>query len=62
MALLSSGAQPFVQFGGGHYEEQFCEFISNLGQWLRRRCGFKDFLSGALTALLFSGAKPFVHF
>ena len=49
-------------FGKGHYEEQFCEFISNLGQWIRRRCPLKDFLSGALAALLFSGAKPFMQF
>ena len=48
-------------FGRGHYEEQFCEFILNLDQWFRR-CRFKDFLSGALAALLFSGAEPFMHF
>ena len=24
-------------FGRGHYEEQFCEFILNLGQWFRRK-------------------------
>ena len=29
----------------------------NLGQWFRRCC-LKDFLSGALAAILFSGAKP----
>ena len=46
-------------FGKGYYEEQFCEIIFNLGQWFRRRCCLKDFLSGALAALLFSGAKPF---
>ena len=63
MALLFSGAEPFVfNFGGGHYEEQFCEIISNLGQWFRRRCCLKDFLSGALAALLFSGAEPFMQF
>ena len=37
-------------FGRGHYEEQFCEIILNLGQWFRR-CLLKDFLSGALAAL-----------
>ena len=26
----------FCNFGRGHYEEQFCEFILNLGQWFRR--------------------------
>ena len=36
-------------FGKG-YEEQFCEIILKLGQWFRRRCCFKDFLSGALVA------------
>ena len=32
-------------FGRGHYEEQFCEFILNLGKWFRR-----GHLSGALAA------------
>ena len=49
-------------FGKGHYEEQFCEFNSNLGQWFRRRCRLKCFLSGALAALVFSGAEPFMQF
>ena len=48
-------------FGKGHYEEPFCEFISNLGQWIRRCC-LKDFLSEALEALLFSRVKPFMQF
>ena len=47
-ALLFSGAKPFVQFGRGCYEEQFCEIIMNLGQWVKKRCRLKDFLSGAL--------------
>ena len=34
--------------------------LSELGQWFRRRCHLKDFLSGALAALLFSGAEPFI--
>ena len=59
---LFGGAKPFVHFGKGYYEEQFCEIILNLDQWFRRRCHLKDFLSGALTALLFGGAKPFVQF
>ena len=25
-------------FGRGYHEKQFFEFISNLGQWFRRRC------------------------
>ena len=36
-------------FSRGHNEEQFCEFISNLGQ-LFRRCRLKNFLSGVLVA------------
>ena len=48
-------------FCRGCYEEQFCEIILNLGQWFRR-CRLKDFLSGALAALLFGGAEPFVQF
>ena len=48
-------------FGRGHYEEQFCELIMNLCQ-LYRRSRLKDFLSGALAALHFSGAEPFMQF
>ena len=44
-------------FAREYYEEQFCEIILNLGQRFRRRCCLKDFLSGALAALLFRGAK-----
>ena len=44
-------------FGGGYQEEQFCEIILNLSQSLR--CRLKDYLSGALTALLFSGSDHF---
>ena len=45
-----------------YHEEQFCEIILNLGQWFRRRCCLKDFLSGALAALLLCGVKPFMQF
>ena len=48
-------------FGRVHHEEQFCEIILNLGQWVRR-CHFKDFLSGALAVLLFDGVDPFKQF
>ena len=48
-------------FGREYYEEQFCEIILNLGQWYRRCC-LKDFLSGALEALLLGGAEPFMEF
>ena len=51
----------FCNFGRGYQEEQFCEIILNLDQWFRR-CHLKDFLSGALAALLFSGAEPIVQF
>ena len=46
----------------GNYEEQFCEIILNFGQWFKRRCSLKVFLSGALTTLLFGGAAPFMQF
>ena len=45
-----------------HHEEQFCEIILNLGQWFRRRCHLKDFLSGALAVLLFGAAEPYMQF
>ena len=32
-----------MQFSEGHYEEQFCEIILKLDQWLRR-CILKIFL------------------
>ena len=46
----------------GYKEEQFCEIILNLGQWFRRRCLLKDFLSGALATLMFSGANHLCNF
>ena len=48
-------------FGRG-YHEQFCGIILNLGQWFRRRCCLKGFLSGALATLLFGGADPSMQF
>ena len=42
-------------------EELFCEIILNLDQWFRR-CHFKDFLSGALAALMFVGVELFMQF
>ena len=65
--IWSSGSSCSVEWnhlcscGRGHYEEQFCEFILHMGQWFRRRCRLKDFLSGALTALPYSGAEPFMQ-
>ena len=46
------------KFGREYQEEQFCENILNLGLWFRR-FRFKDFLSGALETLLFSGGERF---
>ena len=51
-----------MQFGRGHFEEHFCVIILDFGKWFRRRCPFKEFLSGALVALLFSGAEPLCNF
>ena len=62
VAILFSEANHLCNFGRGCYEEQFCEFISNLGQWFRRRCRLKDFLSDPLVTLLSNGAEPFMHF
>ena len=59
--FCSAQQNPFCR---EYYEEQFWEItfcILNLDQWFRR-CHLKDFLSGALAALLFSGAEPFVQF
>ena len=41
-------------FGGGYQEEQFCKIILILGQWFRRRCGFKIFIT-------WSSGCPFVR-
>ena len=47
-------------FCRGYYEEHFCEVGLNLDQWFR--CHLKDFLPGAVAALLFIGAEPYVQF
>ena len=60
--LSSAERNHLCNFGRGYYEEQFCEIILNLGQWFRRRHRFIDFLSEALAALLFGGAKQFMQF
>ena len=46
----------------GYFEERFCEIILNWGKWFRRSSRLKDFLSGALATLLFSGAEPLINF
>ena len=45
--------------GRGNPEEEFCEIILNLDLWYRRCC-LKDFFSGALVTLVFSGEEPFM--
>ena len=49
-------------FSRGYYEDKFCEISLNSGLKFRRRCSLKDFSSGALGALLFSGVEPFMQF
>ena len=44
-----------------HYEEQFCEIILNLDQWLRR-CGSKMFLIWSSGGPLFSRANHLCNF
>ena len=57
-AFCSGERNHLCNFGRGHFEEQFYEFISNLCLWFGR-CLLKDCLSGALAALVFSGGEPF---
>ena len=54
MALLFSGAEPFVQVGTRHHKEQFCEIILNLDQWFKRSCRLKIFL-------IWTSGGPFVQ-
>ena len=44
----------FCNFGRRHLQEQFCEIILNLDQWVRRRCSLKIFL-------IWSDGGPFVQ-
>ena len=60
--FCSAECNHLCNFGRGYYEEQFSEIILNSSQWFRSRCCLKDFLSGALAALLFGGAEPFMQF
>ena len=53
-APLFRGAEPFVLFSRGYYEEQFCEIILNLDKWFRRRCLLKLFL-------IWGSGGPFVQ-
>ena len=60
--FCSAEGNHLCNFCRGYYEEQFYEIIFNLGQWFRRRCRLKDFLSGALAALQYREAEPFMQF
>ena len=60
--FCSAECKRLCNFGRGYFEEPFCETILNFGQWFRRRYLLKDFLSGALTTLLFSVAESFMQF
>ena len=59
--FCSAERNHLCNFSRGYLEEQFCDIIFNLDQWFRRRFRLKDFLCGALAALVFSGAEPFVQ-
>ena len=61
MALLFSGAEPFVHFWVEGIKRNNSKIILNLDQWFRRCC-LKDFLSGALAALLFCGTNHLCNF
>ena len=58
--FCSSEQNHLCNFGRRCYEIQFCEIILDFGHWFRRRY-LKDFLSGALRALMFGGAEPFMQ-
>ena len=60
----SAEQNQLCNFSRGYQEDQFCEIviIFFLDQWFRRRLHLKDFLSGAMAALLFGGAEPLVQF
>ena len=47
--FFSAERNHLCNFGRGHYEEQFCEIILNLGKWFRRRCRLKKKLTGGRT-------------
>ena len=67
--LIWSSGDPFVQQSRiicailveGIKRNLIGEIILNLDLWFSR-CHLKDFLSGALAALLYSGAESFVQF
>ena len=53
----------FRNFGKRAQEEHHCEILLKLGNWPRKRCHLKIFVSIlALAAILFSGADLFGQF
>ena len=53
--FCSAEPNHLCNFGRRHHEEQFCEIILNLDQWLRRRGCLMIFL-------IWSSGSPFVQF
>ena len=70
MGLCSVKRNHLCDFGKGHYEKQFFKIIFDFGPVVQEGMSFKDIsyleiwqpLSGALAALLSSGAEPLVQF
>ena len=58
--FCSAERNNLCNFSWGNPEEQCCKIL-NLDLWYGRCC-LKDFLSGALAALLFSGANHLCNF
>ena len=54
LPFCSAQLNNLCNFGRWYQEKQFCEIILNLDQW--------DVISGALAALVFGGAEPFMQF
>ena len=52
--FCSAEPNHLCNFGRRHHEEQFCEIILNLDQWLKRRFGLKLFL-------IWSSGGPFIQ-
>ena len=55
------GSRTICAFWQRVSREQFCEIILHLYKWFKK-CHLKDFLSGALMALVLGGAEPFMQF
>ena len=52
--LCSEEQNHLCNFGRRHHEDQFCDIISNLDLWFRRRCRLKIYL-------IWSSGGPFVQ-